>query len=140
MFAEAILAGKTKTAAAVLAGYSEKTAAQAGSRLAKDEAILAHIDAQLAAEKQATAAAPVAAPMAAIYGATADPTKKYSDPRDFLFDVMNDTLCEMKHRVNAAKTLMPFFHARKDDVGKKEERQQYALVADQGSDWAGLLQ
>lgn len=140
MFAEAIRAGKTKTEAAIMAGYSAKTAAQAGSRLAKDQAVLNHIHAQLDAEKPASASEPPAQTAVALYGATSDPTKRYDDPRNFLFDVMNDTLAEMKHRVNAAKTLMPFYHARKDDVGKKEERQQYALVADQGSDWAGLLQ
>ena len=138
MFAEAILAGKTKTEAAILAGYSKNTAAQSGSRMAKDDAVQAHIRAQLDAEKHAQADAPT--PLPVLYGAANDPTKRYTDPRDFLFDVMNDTLAEMKHRVNAAKTLMPFHHARKDDVGKKEGRQQYALVADEGSDWAGLLQ
>lgn len=138
MFSEAILAGKTKTEAAILAGYSKNTAAQSGSRMAKDDAVQAHIRAQLDAEKHAQTAAP--APSPALYGAAQDPTKRYTDPRDFLLDVMNDTLTDMKHRVNAAKTLMPFVHARKEEVGKKEGREQFALVAENGSDWAGLLQ
>lgn len=140
MFAEAILAGKTKTAAAVLAGYSAHTAAQSGSRLAKDVAVQCHVRDQLDAAKHAQADAPKPAPMPSLYGAAQDPTKRYTDPRDFLSDVMNDTLTDMKHRVNAAKTLMPFFHARKEEVGKKEGREQFALVAENGSDWAGLLQ
>ena len=136
MFAEAILAGKTKTEAAILAGYSKNTAAQSGSRMAKDDDVQDHIRVQLDAEIHAQADAPPPV----LYGAAKDPTKRYTDPRDFLLDVMNDTLTDMKHRVNAAKTLMPFVHARKEEVGKKEGREQFALVAENGSDWAGLLQ
>jgi phage terminase small subunit len=44
-FAQAKLAGKPNKAAAIAAGYSEKTAAQAGSRLAKDPDVIAWLEA-----------------------------------------------------------------------------------------------
>ena len=53
---------------------------------------------------------------------------------------MNHKFTDLKHRIEAAKSLMPYKHAKVGDVGKKQEREQFALVAENGSDWAGLLQ
>ena len=44
LFAEAKREGKTNTEAAVAAGYSIETAAQAGSRLAKDKDVIGAIE------------------------------------------------------------------------------------------------
>ena len=46
----------------------------------------------------------------------------YDDPEKFLRAVMNDSGSEAKLRVDAAKALMPFIHAKKgDSSGKKED-------------------
>ena len=43
LFAEALLAGKSNKLAALAAGYSAASASAAGSRLAKDKDVLAHL-------------------------------------------------------------------------------------------------
>lgn len=45
----------------------------------------------------------------------------HSDPLKFLVAVMNDAEADGKLRVDAAKALMPFIHAKKGDGGKKEQ-------------------
>lgn len=46
----------------------------------------------------------------------------YDDPEKFLRAVMNDSGTEAKLRVDAAKALMPFIHAKKgESSGKKED-------------------
>lgn len=120
-FAEALKSGASNRDAAVAAGYSEKTAAQAGSRLAKDKDVLAHIgrkEALLEAKQQAKEA-----------GQTFDIgslSKMYADPADFLKAVMNDVSEDVKLRVDAAKVLMPYTHAKPGEKGKKEERNDRA--------------
>lgn len=47
----------------------------------------------------------------------------YDDPEKFLRAVMNDSGTDAKLRVDAAKALMPFIHARKGESGKKEQKQ-----------------
>lgn len=47
----------------------------------------------------------------------------YDDPEKFLRAVMNDSMSEAKLRVDAAKALMPYIHAKKGEVGKKDQRQ-----------------
>lgn len=60
-FAKALIAGKSNKDAAIAAGYSKATAAQAGSRLAKDADVKKHI----AKLKQETKGGAVSAPPAA---------------------------------------------------------------------------
>jgi len=61
----------------------------------------------------------------------------YSDPKDFLKALMNDPGEDMKLRMEAAKTLMPFTHGKVADQGKKEAKQEEAeqavSSAEQGS-------
>lgn len=51
------------------------------------------------------------------------------DPKSFLMSVMNDQSIDMRLRIDAAKTLAPFFHARVGEGGKKEEAQNAAKKA-----------
>ncbi len=53
----------------------------------------------------------------------------YDDPEKFLRAVMNDAMSDAKLRVDAAKALMPFAHAKKGEGGKKEQRQAQAEKA-----------
>ena len=51
---------------------------------------------------------------------------QYSDPLDFLRAVMNDAGSEAKLRVDAARALMPFVHAKKGEAGKKDQKNEDA--------------
>jgi phage terminase small subunit len=50
----------------------------------------------------------------------------YSDPKAFLFAVMNDERTDEKLRVDAAKSLMPFMHQKLGEGGKKEAKDEAA--------------
>jgi phage terminase small subunit len=50
----------------------------------------------------------------------------YDDPERFLRAVMNDSATDAKIRVDAAKALMPYIHAKKGEGGKKEQKQAEA--------------
>lgn len=50
----------------------------------------------------------------------------YSDPKDFLRAVMNDAATDTKHRVAAARALMPFEHQKLGEGGKKEQKNEAA--------------
>lgn len=120
-FAEALKSGASNRDAAVAAGYSEKTAAQAGSRLAKDPDVLAHIG-----RKEAIVEAKQQAKEEGKPFDIGSLSKMYSDPADFLKAVMNDISEDVKLRVDAAKSLMPYTHAKPGEKGKKTERQERA--------------
>lgn len=120
-FADALMSGATQKDAAIQAGYSAKTAAQAGSRLAKDADVLAHIERRgvvAEAKKQAKEEG-----KSLNIGSL---SKLYSDPMDFLRAVMNDGGEDVKLRVDAARVLMPYVHAKPGEKGKKQERQEAA--------------
>src|SRR5690606_21607763 len=113
--------GASQTEAAISAGYSEKGATQAGSRLAKDPDVLAEI-----ARKDHVEQAKAQAKDQGKQINLPDLSKMYSDPQDFLKALMNDAGEDMKLRVDAAKALMPFVHQRKGEGGKKEAKQEAA--------------
>ena len=52
--------------------------------------------------------------------------QSHDDPAAFLVSVMNDAGADAKLRVDAAKALMPYKHARLGEGGKKEQRQKEA--------------
>ena len=56
----------------------------------------------------------------------------YDDPEKFLRAVMNDAKTDAKIRVDAAKALMPYVHAKKGEGGKKEEAADRAKRAGAG--------
>lgn len=120
-FADALMSGATQTDAAVTAGYSAKTAAQAGSRLAKDSDVLAHIE-----RKKVISEAKEQAKSEGKGLNIGSLSKLYSDPMDFLRAVMNDGGEDVKLRVDAARVLMPYVHAKPGEKGKKQERQEAA--------------
>lgn len=125
LFADAVLAGMSNKDAAIAAGYSEKTAGPAGSRLAKNPAIVAFI------KKYKKAGAIPPPPPAPAPKATFDIKRAitFSDPLDFLKAAMNDPAASDKLRVEAAKALAPFIHARKGEASKKDEAKDKAKAA-----------
>ncbi|MFV3337907.1 terminase small subunit [Pseudomonas sp. NY15349] len=159
-FIAALREGASNRDAAVAAGYSEKTASAAGSRLVKDKDVAAEL-AKLRAlglmppdvkadvkthvkAKQAPEPSSQAEPRVGPAAATdehADPEPAgfdlmqallHHDPKDFLLSVMNDLGSEPKLRVDAAKALMPFVHPRKGESGKKDQAQAKAEQASTG--------
>ena len=56
----------------------------------------------------------------------------YDDPEKFLRAVMNDTQTDVKLRVDAAKALMPFIHAKKGEGGKKDLQKDAAQIVAAG--------
>ncbi|MFD1556023.1 terminase small subunit [Paraburkholderia silviterrae] len=137
-FADAVLAGKSNKEAAIEAGCSPKTASAAGSRLAKDKDVVAYIE-QRGKKGAAKAELPSSLPQdderAAMTRAAVDAgfdlgaILTFKDPRDFLLAAMNDPETEKKLRVTAAQTLMPFFHQKLGEGGKKDAKAEAAKKA-----------
>lgn len=120
LFADAVLAGKSNKDAAIAAGYSAHSASAAGSRLVKDPKVALYLITQREkVEKQELTTAPVPLVMSAAAG-------HYKDPKEFLLDAMNMLEFEPKHRLDAAKALMPFMHQKLGEGGKKEQAQANA--------------
>jgi hypothetical protein len=55
----------------------------------------------------------------------------HKDPKAFLITVMNDADSDARLRIDAAKALLPFMHAKPGE-GKKEEKQSAAKTASKG--------
>lgn len=123
-FADAVLAGFSNKEAAIRAGYSAATAAAAGSRLVKDKDVAAYLAERKAAPKDVPyVAAPSSAPKPTFDISAA---LMHSDPKAFLLAAMNDGELEPKLRIDAAKALMPFTHAKLGEGGKKDQKQEEA--------------
>ena len=56
----------------------------------------------------------------------------FQDPKAFLLTVMNDQQADARLRVDAAKALMPFIHAKLVEGGKKDGQKRAADDAGQG--------
>lgn len=126
-FADAVLAGFSNKEAAIRAGYSAATAAQAGARLVKDKGVAAHLAANKKADPGAPAVAPSPPPPAPTFDINA--ALMHSDPRAFLLAAMNDAALEAKLRIDAAKALMPFTHKKLGEGGKKDQANDAAKGA-----------
>lgn len=120
-FAAALKSGASNKDAAIAAGYSDKTASAAGSRLAKDPDVIAEIARKEHVEQAKAEAKERGKPLN-----LPDLSKMYSDPADFLKAVMNDGGEDLRFRVDAAKTLMQYTHVKPGEQGKKEARQEAA--------------
>lgn len=118
LFAEALDKGLSKTDAAIEAGYSEATAAQAGSRLAKDKDVVRYLeDGKESIERVKVMTQDV-------------------DPIDVLKQLCNDP--DPKIALDAAKTLMPYYHAKIAPKGKKEGQKDTAVAATKTGRFATL--
>lgn len=121
IFAAALKSGMTQKNAAIHAGYSEKTARSKGNQLANDPDVLAEI-----ARKEVVADAKQEAKEKGVPINLSEIAGSFKDPMDFLNAVMNDIAEDPKLRIDAAKTLMPYIHVRKGDIGKKDEAAEKA--------------
>ena len=122
-FLAATLRGATPEEAAIAAGLSEKTARVAGARLRKKPAIVE----ALAAIGISTPGAPVAGPK--VTHSEPEPEEepiddlpKTEDSLEFLEAVVANPRIPLGRRMEAAKTLLPFQHAKIGEKGKKETK------------------
>ncbi|MFJ3153510.1 terminase small subunit [Pseudomonas protegens] len=135
-FVDALQSGATNREAAIAAGYSEKTASQAGSKLAKDEDVLTEFGRRLkqrqvpSAEVKPPRKVKDTPPM----GGEPDELSlaHTDDPREFLTELMNADGADLRMRLEAAKTLMPYAHGKVADQGKKDAKQKAAEEAGKG--------
>ena len=127
LFTDAVESGKSNKDAAIAAGYSAKTAMQAGSRLARDPAIAAHLAGLKLGATAKKVDAPVQQQAAPAFSISA--AMMHSDPKHFLMAAMNDGELDDKLRIDAAKALMPFVHSKLGEGGKKDQRQDAAKKA-----------
>lgn len=146
--------------AAVAVGYSEKTASVTASRLLADPGIQERLKelaiaklngtspplpgqrtmpAQPGAHPSETGRWPFSPPGAnhsapAEDAPSTDPFdgEQIADPKDFLRKAMNNPRLDPKLRVDAAKKLIDFEHAKLGEVGKKEQKQEAAKTAGGG--------
>lgn len=133
-FADAVLAGKSNKDAAIDAGYSAATASAAGSRLVKDEDVVAYLSKQREkAEKRANSAQSDSqdevTEAAVSAGFDLSSIMAFKDPKDFLLAAMNDPETEQRLRIDAAKALMPFVHQKLGEGGKKDAKDDAAKRA-----------
>ncbi|QPT15474.1 terminase small subunit [Serratia rubidaea] len=128
-FALALMSGSTQTAAAIEAGYSEKSARSKGSQLAKDPGVIAFMEEQ---RGKSAHASPVSDSAADTENVT------YDDPLDFLKSVMNDPAKDIDTRKDAAKAMLPYIHPKKGEGGKKDARHAAAKVAATASKFGAM--
>lgn len=140
-FAQAVVDGLSNKEAAISAGYAEKTASQAGSKLRKDPEIIVHIE-KLKADKEGrslTSEKPKVKTANTYEDDNPLDDEDYAkdDPLQFLIDVMNKS-SDMFMRFNAAKAALPYVHGKVAEKGKKETKADEAKKATQGGKFGTL--
>lgn len=132
-FADSLISGAAKKItnreAAIEAGYSEATASQMGSKLAKDKDVLRYLAQKKLNNSQAIKAEVKERPKV---------TGDKSDPKDILLDLLNDA--DPTIALKAATALMPYMYARIAPAGKKEGEKQSAIEATKTGRFATLSQ
>lgn len=134
LFADAILAGKSQTDAAIEAGYSAKTATAAASRLVnKDPDVIAYLAAHKKRGKRGAQEREPVDPelkrVAAAVGFDVSVAFTTKDALEFLIAAFNDPSTEPKLRIDAAKAVVPYQHAKKEAAGKKDAKTEAAKKA-----------
>lgn len=135
-FVAATVRGATPEEAAIAAGLSEKTARVAGARLRKKKSVVE----ALAAIGFTTPGLPIVIPAAAVPAPTAEPEPEFddlpitTDSIEFYEAIMSNPKIPLSKRMEAAKNLLPFQHAKIGEKGKKETKADGAKQAAAGGD------
>jgi phage terminase small subunit len=135
-FVEATLRGAGPKEAAIAAGLSPDTAGPAGARMRKHAKVIAALE----AVGFATPGAPqvVRAPAPPRPEAEQEPElddlPQTTDSLEFLEAVQANPRIPLGRRMEAAKTLLPFQHAKIGEKGKKETKADGAKQAAAGTD------
>ncbi|WP_367376594.1 terminase small subunit [Hafnia alvei] len=145
-FALALMTGISQKAAAINAGYSERSARSKGSQLAKDPEVIAFIG-RKKTEKIEVDEVPVYrrnVNTPTVNTPKDKPEEKktevatYDDPLEFLRDVMNDPTKDILTRKDAAKSMLPYIHPKKGEGGKKDARHAAAKAASGASKFGAM--
>lgn len=129
-FAQSKHDGADNKEAAIFAGYSPETASQAGSRLAKDPDVVAHIERLKINTEVKTDVKPDPKPI--ITKKDIETAGSRADPLKFLEEIWTDPVEDMKLRMDAAKAALPYFHGKVAEKGKKESQADDAKAAATG--------
>ena len=161
-FAQAVVDGMSNKDAAISAGYSEKTAMQQGSKLAKLPEVIAYIE-KLKADKKLTSKDEKLTSLKPKPSSSAQVVKvekiessheqahgqfvgrdeiaygAKDDPLEYLKSVWTDESEDPKLRLDAAKAAMPYIHGKVAEKGKKETKTDEAKAAAKGGGKFGTL-
>lgn len=156
-FAQAVVDGMSNKDSALTAGYEEKTASQAGTRLAKNPEILAYIE-KLKADKKlkqggeklkAEVKAKIVEvqvvesrheqPRSEFLGRDEIAIGSHEDPLEYLKSVWMDKGQDEELRVACAKAALPYVHGKVADKGKKQTKAEEAKNAAKGGGKFGTL-
>jgi len=134
-FVEATVRGATPKEAAIAAGLSENTARNAGARMRKHPKVVAALEAIGFSTPGAPLAVKSLAP-AASQSEEKDPEEiadiglpQTEDSLEFLEAVVANPNIPLGRRLEAAKTLLPFQHAKIGEKGKKATKAEGAANA-----------
>ena len=161
-FAQAVADGMSNKDAAISAGYSEKTAAQQGSKLSKNPEIIAYIEKLTSAKKltpkskkltsekpkqntsvQVVKVEKIESGPEQAYGEFVGrdeiPIGSHEDPLEYLKAVWMKEGEDPKLRLDAAKAALPYVHGKVAEKGKKETKADEAKAAAKGGGKFGTL-
>lgn len=131
-FFQATLRGEKPHQAALSAGLSPNSAKASGFRMRKHPAIVAALAAVGIATKNPKPVKPSALEESADDAAADLATVEIDateDPKEFLTALMNCPKAGVKARLEAAKALLPFEHAKVGEKGKKATKADGAAAA-----------
>lgn len=161
-FAQAVVDGMSNKDAAISAGYSEKTAMQQGSKLAKLPEVITYI-AKLKADKKLTSkdekltfSKPKQSNQVQVVKVEkieSGPEQAHGqfvgrdeiaigapeDPLEYLKSVWMDEGQDEELRVACAKAALPYVHGKVADKGKKQTKAEEAKAAAKGGGKFGTL-
>lgn len=161
-FAQAVADGMSKKEAAISAGYSEKTAMQQGSKLAKLPEVIAYIQ-KLRADKKLTSTdekltfskpkPTTNVQVVKVEKIESGPEQAHGqfvgrgevaigaseDPLEYLKSVWMDDLQDEELRVACAKAALPYVHGKVADKGKKQTKTEEAQAAAKAGGKFGTL-
>lgn len=118
--------GLRQREAAVAAGYSAPTADKQASALERREDIKKAIAKARKSLRAGGVDVPKEEELTERQKLQQMPREKYADPIDFLTDLMNHKHHPVAMRMDAAKQLLPYTHARIAEKGKKESKKDRA--------------
>ena len=154
-FAQAVVDGMSNKDAAISAGYSEKTAMQQGSKLAKLPEVIAYIE-KLTSAKKLTSTKPkqnANVQVVKVEKMESGPEQvhgqfvgrdeiaigSHEDPLEYLKSVWMNERADEKLRLDAAKAGLPYVHGKVADKGKKETKTDEAKAAARAGGKFGTL-
>jgi len=161
-FAQAVADGMSNKDAAISAGYSEKTAAQQGSKLSKNPEIIAYIEKLTSAKKltpkskkltsekpkqntsvQVVKVEKIESGPEQVHGQFVGRDEiaigSHEDPLEYLKSVWMDKEQDEELRVACAKAALPYVHGKVADKGKKQTKAEEAQAAAKGGGKFGTL-